>query len=228
MKWQAIFAELIGTFALIFVGVGSIAANQIAGGGSGLLGVALAHGLTIAVFASALGVISGGYFNPAVTLGALVGRKIDTLNGMGYIVAQCVGAILGAVALRFFIPDGTLQTISFGVPVVNTVAGVTAMGGMLCEAILTFFLVLTVYGTAFDHRAPKVGALFIGLSIVFGILIGGPLTGAALNPARHLGPALVGGVGWADAWVYWIGPLGGGALAGLLYRHVFEQVAPTR
>ncbi|MDZ4722844.1 MAG: MIP family channel protein [candidate division Zixibacteria bacterium] len=222
MNFRALVAEFIGTFALIFVGVGAIAVDDIIGGGSGLVGIALAHGLTIAVFASAVGVISGGYFNPAVTLGAFLGKRIDLQSAVAYFIVQCLGAIFGAIMLKMVIPEAALATVNMGIPAINAAAGVTTTMALICEIILTFFLVVVIYGTAFDSRAPKVGGLFIGLVITLDILVGGPISGAAMNPARHLGPALLGG-GFENAWVYWVGPLIGGALGGLVYHNFLEK-----
>lgn len=211
---KALTAEFIGTFALIFVGVGSIAV------GAGLVGVALAHGLTIAVMVSATMAISGGHLNPAVTVGAWVGKKIETTKAIGYIIAQCLGAIVAAWLITVIIPDSMLTPVKMGTPVLGS--GISPFQGMLAELVLTFFLVFAVYGTAIDPRSPKVGGLFIGLTVTLGVLVGGPLTGAAMNPARHLGPALLGG-GLENIWIYWVGPVLGGALAGLVYHHVLEN-----
>lgn len=222
MNAKALVAEFIGTFGLIFVGVGSIAAAQMAGAGSGLVGIALAHGLTIAVMVSATGAISGGHLNPAVTVGAWVGRKINSANALGYIVSQCLGAIVAAALIKLAMPETVLGAVGMGTPAVNTQAGVTTAMALVTEIILTFFLVFVVYGTAIDRRAPKVGGLFIGLTITLDILIGGPISGAAMNPARHLGPSLLGG-GLQNTWLYWAGPLAGGVLAGLVYHNILEE-----
>lgn len=201
-------AEFIGTFALIYVGVSATCNN------AGLVGIALAHGLTIAVMVSALGHISGGHFNPAVTIGVLTGGKIGIREAIMYIVAQLLGGYAGALAVKAVFPLETYASVSLGTPMLA--AGITTSSGILIEFILTFFLVLVVFGTAIDPRAPSVGGLFIGLTITLDILAGGPLTGASMNPARTFGPALAGGY-WTDHVVYWIGPLFGGALAGLMY-----------
>lgn len=212
-------AEGIGTFALIFIGAGSICAGQLPGVGSGLVGVALAHGLTIAVMASATGHISGGHLNPAVTFGALVTRRIAPALALGYVAAQLVGALVAAYILkRAFV--GTWALVGLGTPQLDN--GVGPFGGFAIEAILTFFLVFVVFGTGMDARGPKIGGLAIGGAVCLDILMGGPLTGAAMNPARALGPAMAGGV-WENHWVYWAGPLLGGAMAGLVYDKV---VAP--
>jgi MIP family channel proteins len=219
MNVRPLVAEFIGTFALIFVGVGAIAVDGITHGGAGLVGIALAHGLTIAVMVSATAAISGGHLNPAVTIAALVGGKIDARGALGYILAQCAGAIFAAFMITLAIPAPALAAVNMGTPALG--AGIGLGQGLVTEAVLTFFLAFVVYGTAIDQRAPKVGGLFIGLTVTLDILVGGPITGAAMNPARHLGPALLGG-GLDNLWLYWVGPLIGGALAGLVYHNVLE------
>jgi MIP family channel proteins len=223
MNGRALIAEFVGTFALIFVGVGAIAANSVAGGGGTLLGVALAHGLTIAVMVAATAAISGGHLNPAVTIGALVTKKIDPMNAVGYVVAQCLGAIVGAAAIKAALPNQLLLDVGMGTP---ALAGdVTGTMGILIEGVLTFFLMFVVYGTAIDPRGPGLAGLFIGLTVALDILVAGPFTGGAMNPARHLGPALLGG-GGRDILVYWIGPVSGAIAAALLYHHLLEKL-PT-
>src|SRR5258705_2462194 len=217
-------AEFIGTFALIFVGVGAIYQN------AGLLAIALAHGLTIAVMVSATGAISGGQLNPAVTFGLLVGGKMSLQRSIAYWIAQLAGASAAGFILLFLFSGqadpakGLLaQTIvANGTPDLPP-KGITAVQGIVIEAILTFFLVFVVYGTAVDSRAPKIGGLAIGLTVALDILFGGPFTGAAMNPARTFGPAIISGQ-WNHHYVYWIGPLIGGGLAGLLYgRFLIKQ-----
>ncbi len=209
-------AEFIGTFALIFVGIGAIA-NNLPTAGVGLLGVAFAHGLTIAVMVTATGAISGGQLNPAVTFGLLIGGQMDLKKSIAYWISQLAGAtvaallccvLLGGKAVIGGTPD--IGTDSSGAPVVST------MNAIIIEGVLTFFLVFVVYGSAVDARAPKTGGLAIGLTVALDILFGGPLTGAAMNPARTFGPALASGH-WNNHIVYWVGPLIGGALAGIIY-----------
>lgn len=212
-------AEFVGTFALIFVGAGSIAA-----GAGGLVGIALAHGLVIAVMASAVGHISGGHFNPAVTFGLLVTRRIAPKLAAFYWAAQLTAAVLAAVALRVVFPsEANLDT---GVPVVNDVVG--SGSGLLLEAILTFFLVWVIFATAVDPRGTfkSIAGLAIGLTITLDILVGGPLTGAAMNPARAFGPELIQGV-WDDFWIYYLGPLVGAGAAALAYEFLYlRPLAP--
>ena len=220
MNFKAYVAEFIGTFALIFVGVGAITIDHITSGGAGLVGIALAHGLTIAVMASATAAVSGGHLNPAVTFGVLLAKKIDLSNAIGYIVSQCLGGIAAAALLKLCIPASALQAVNMGTPALGK--GVTTGMGLALEIVLTFFLVFVIFGTAIDRRAPKVGALFIGLTVTLDILMGGPITGAAMNPARHLGPALMGG-GLQNIWLYWVAPVAGGIAAALVYHHTLEE-----
>ncbi len=211
---QKVVAEFIGTFTLIFAGVASICAS------ASLVGVALAHGLALAVMISAMGYISGGHFNPAVTIGALAGGKISWKDAVAYWIAQLLGGVIGALAVKAVIPASMFEPVKLGTPMLA--ADVSSGAGILMELIMTFFLVLVVYGTAIDGRAPKVGGLFIGLTVTLDILAGGPFTGASMNPARTFGPALAGGY-WTDDLVYWIGPLLGGVLAGLLWSRFFAK-----
>lgn len=223
MNSKALMAEFIGTFALVFIGVGAIAANSLTDGALGLTGIALAHGLTIAVMVSATAATSGGHLNPAVTFGAWLTGKIDRGNAVGYVISQCLGGLFAASLLTLAIPGETLIAVGIGTPALGV--GVSPLNGLVVEFFLTFFLVFVIFGTAIDARAPKMGGLFIGLTVVLDILMGGPLSGAAMNPARHLGPALLGG-GLQNIWLYWVGPLAGGAAAALFYHHILEVKAP--
>ncbi|PAW78643.1 MAG: aquaporin [Verrucomicrobia bacterium Tous-C9LFEB] len=206
-------AEAIGTFALIFIGVGVMQNTD------NLLTIALAHGLTIAVMVSAVGSISGGHLNPAVTFGAWVGGKISTAEAGKYWVAQLLGATLAGVLVTILFGKGV---VILGTPGLS--AKTTYLRAIAIEAVTTFFLVFVVYGTGIDRRGPKIGGLAIGLTVTIGILVAYPFTGGALNPARAFGPALASGDLLFNGWsyfgnhlVYWFGPLLGGALAGLIY-----------
>lgn len=220
MNTKALVAEFIGTFTFIFIGVGAIATDVMTGHLLGLTGIALAHGLAFGVMVSATAAISGGHLNPAVTFGALVAQKIDVVNGLGYIVAQCLGGIAAAYVIRLAMPEQVLAIISYGIPVVTK--GAMTTQALFTEIVLTFFLVFVVFGTAIDKRAPKVGGLFIGLAVAMGVMMGAAVSGAAMNPARHLGPAVAGG-GFENTWVYWVGPLIGGGLAAVIYKYVLEE-----
>lgn len=219
----ALIAEAIGTFLFFFVGAGAVvlgdylAANG--GSGPGLLGVAFAHGLALAVLVSALGPISGGHFNPAVTLAIWIMGKIKPMAAATYVMAQLIGAVAAGFALKAVFAD-SWRASNIGTPALG--AGITPALGIGIEAILTALLVLVVIGTAVDPRAPKIGGLAIGLAVAADILIGGPLTGAAMNPARWFGPAVAAGA-YADWYVWWIGPLIGAAAAALVYRYSLAE-----
>ena len=202
-KLRAYLAEAVGTFALIFIGIGAIKAA-----GNDLLAVAFAHGLTIAVFVSATMAISGGHLNPAVTFGLMLGGKIRPGDAAAYWISQLLGATAAAWTCCWLLGQ---DAVVKGTPRLSE--GVSMGQGIAVEAILTGFLVLVVYGTCVNPRGPKIGGLAIGLTVALDILFGGPLTGAAMNPARTFGPAVAAGV-WSDHAVYWIGPLLGGALGG--------------
>jgi len=212
-------AEAIGTFALIFIGVGAITVPlpPLPGGRADIVAIALAHGLTIAVMVCATAHISGGQLNPAVTFGLLLGGKMSLRNSICYWAAQLAGAVLAALLCLALFGKGA---VAVGTPQLAS-GGVTWWQGLVLEMVLTFMLVFVVFATGVDSRGPNVIAgLAIGLTITLDILCGGPYTGAAMNPARTFGPALVSGV-WNYHWVYWAGPMLGGAVAGLLYANVF-------
>ncbi|MDA0270243.1 MAG: MIP family channel protein [Chloroflexi bacterium] len=218
---RKLIAEAIGAFTLVFAGAGAVI---VAAGNAniGLVEIALAHGLAIALMVSALGAISGGHFNPAVTAAMWVTRRIDSIGAVGYVVAQLAGAVLAALALTLLYPEGLRAAASLGTPALGPT--VDLLPGIGIEAVLTFFLVIVIFGTAVDRRGPHLGGIAIGLTITMDVLAGGPLTGAAMNPARAFGPALVSG-NWADHIVWWIGPLVGAVAAGLLYHYVFAEEA---
>jgi aquaporin Z len=207
MNSKAMIGEFVGTFALIFIGAGAGAI-----GVGGLVGVALAHGLVLMVMAAAYGDISGAHINPAVTIGLWAGRQIKTAEAVGYIVVQLLGGIAGALVLRFVLGNaaGSLGATVLG-------AGVSPVEGLVVEAILTFFLVNTIYQTAVRGKAGNLAPVAIGMTLAFCILMGGPLTGASLNPARTIGPAVATG-NYRDLWVYLAGPVLGGLGAAALYR----------
>lgn len=211
-KLRPCFAEFVGTFALIFVGIGAIKTA-----GHDVLGVALAHGLTIAAFVSATMHISGGQLNPAVTFGLLCGGHMTIANAIRYWISQLLGGFTAAlICLGLFGRD----VVVTGTP--QLAINLNPAQGILVEGILTFFLVFVVYGTAVDERGRRVAGFAIGSTITLDILFGGPLTGAAMNPARVFGPALAANF-WHDHYVYWLGPLVGSALGGLVYGLFMER-----
>ncbi len=215
---RAYVAEGVGTFALIFIGAGAIVSDSFSGGAVGLVGIAMAHGLILAVMVSATMNISGGHINPAVTFGFLVTGRIGVGDAFGYWTAQFAGAVLAALSLTAVFPPVDVAAANLGTPVLAT--GLTPASGILAEAIMTFFLMFVIYGTAADPNRPKgLGGFAIGLTLGVSILMGGPITGASLNPARTFGPALVSGT-WAGHAIYWVGPLLGATAAALLYAKV--------
>lgn len=220
----ALIAEAIGTFLFFFIGCGSVVLGDYlatnGGSGPGILGVALAHGLALATLASALGAVSGAHFNPAVTLAAWILGKIAPARAVGYVVAQLVGGLAAALALRVLLPETAWQPSAIGTPALG--AGIAPIAGIAIEAILTVLLVLVIIGTTVDGRAPKIGGLAVGLAVAADVLMGGPLTGAAMNPARWFGPAVAAGA-YANWYVWWIGPAIGSAVAALLYRSTLAE-----
>lgn len=217
--WRPLVAEFLGTFALCFIGAGAICTNQWTDGAVGLLGIAVAHGTVLAVMISALGHVSGGHFNPAVTMGLLTANKIEGAQAAAYVAAQLAGAAGAGYLLTLIFPAVVWQPVNLGTP--GLAGGITAAQGTLVETVLTFFLVLTVFGTAVDPKGSwnAIAGFGIGAVLIFDILVGGPLTGAAMNPARAFGPALASGF-WDHHLVYWLGPVLGGVLAGFLYSSV--------
>ncbi len=214
---KPLFAELVGTFAFVFLGAGSIITNTLTHGALGTLGIALAHGLALAIMITVFAATSGGHLNPAVTVAVLVTRRIAPLLGLLYIVAQLVGAALAGLLLRAVFPQAAWQAAQLGTPMLGP--GISFGTGVLVEATLSFFLLLAVFGTAVDPRHAQIGGFGIGLTVAVDILLGGALTGASLNPARTFGPALAGGF-WQNDLVYWVGPILGAVLAALLYQYV--------
>jgi len=206
-------AEFVGTFALCFIGQGAICAQQLTGS-SGLLAVAVAHGLALAVMISALMAVSGAHFNPAVSFGFFLAGRQSARSMFSYWLSQILGAVVASFALRALFPSSTWHAVHLGAAQVR--AGLPPLAGLLAEFVMTFFLVAAVWGTAVDERHPPVGGFGIGLAVTMDILAGGPLTGAAMNPARALGPALAANF-WSGHWVYWVGPLLGGGSAALAY-----------
>ena len=206
-------AEFVGTFALIFIGAGSVIYGDI-------VGVALAHGLTIAVMVSAVGLISGGFFNPAITIAFLVTRRIAPRLAGLYLLVQLVAATLAALLLRWVLPASARSGSHLGAPLLGT--GISSGKGVAIEAVLTFFLVWVVFATAVDPRGTfkQIAGLAIGFTIALDALMGLGLTGAAMNPARAFGPQLVGNH-WGHFWVWYVGPIAGGAIAALVYEALY-------
>lgn len=217
--WRGAIAELIATLLFVFVGAGTVVSSGMLGelDSARLVAIALAHGLAIAIMVAATASISGGHINPAVTISAVVTRKMGLVKGIMYVAGQLIGAVVGALLLAAVIPDaseGALGAHALG-------QGITPSAGLLAEVVLTFVLVFVIFATAIDPKGPgNLAPVAIGLAVLVIHLIGVPLTGASVNPARSFGPALV-ATQWADHWIYWIGPIAGGVLAGLVYDVVF-------
>ena len=218
---QKLLSEFIGTFTLIFIGAGSICIDQYAhvsgGAGIGLLAIAAAHGLAMGIMVTAIGHISGGHLNPAVTIGFWVTKRISTLDALSYWISQLAGAALAAYLLTVVMPESIWRAVGLGTP--DLAMDFTRFHGILLEAITTFLLVFVFFATAADPKGTfnKIAGFAIGLTITMDILASGPLTGAAMNPARAFGPALV-AHHWTNHGVYWVGPLIGGVVAGWLYN----------
>jgi len=220
---RALIVEFLGTFALIFAGAGAIIATE----GGNLVAIALAHGLAIGLFVAAAGHVSGGVYNPALTCGLAIARKLSLALVVPYIIAQLLGAVVAALCLKAIFPAAAIDKVSLGVPAIGK--GFTTGGAFIAEVIMTFFLMFVVYGTAVDERGPRaIAALAIGLTITMDIFVGGGVSGAAMNPARWFGPALVGGH-WANGWLWWVAPILGAVLAAALYAYVLQvQSEPPR
>lgn len=224
---RAAVAEFIATFALIFIGAGAVIAGR--NGELDLTGIALAHGLVLAIMVSVTAHLSGGVVNPAVAIGLWVTGKIGTVRAGVYIAAEVLGAIAAALLLRFLLPAASFDAGLGGA--VTLRSDLLSGKAVLIEALATFFLVFAVFGTAVDDRGPfsKTGGLTIGLVIAFDIMAFGPWTGAAMNPARWLGPALASGT-WEHWFVWILGPVAGAIVAAVTYWAVFlrgkEPVTP--
>jgi MIP family channel proteins len=208
-------AEFVGIFALVFVGGGAIMMAQGPAANGGLVAVALAHGLILALMVSATMNVSGGHLNPAVTLSLLLARRIAPAMAAIHVAAQILGAVSAALLLEASMPDAVFAAVRGGGQAVAL--DVTFTQAILLEAIATFFLVFVIYGTAVTSEAPKVGGFAIGLTIAADILAIGPLTGASMNPARSFGPAFATGI-WEGQAVYWIGPIAGAVVAALVWE----------
>jgi aquaporin TIP len=215
---RGMVAEFVATFALVLIGAGAVV--LWGAGRLDLTGVALAHGIVLAVMVSVTAHISGGLVNPAVTIGLWVAGKLSGRKTLAYMVAQLLGAVAGAFLLKYLIPANVFDAGDGGGTVVDP--SIAVGKAVLIEAAATFFLVFAVFGTAVDDRGPfsKTAGLTIGLVLTFDILAFGPWTGAAMNPARWFGPALATGT-WADWWVWVVGPVAGGVIAAVVYWAAF-------
>jgi len=228
---QKFVAEFIGAFTLIFISAGSICADQYLAStgqsGVGLLGIAAAGGLAFGIMVTALGHISGGHFNPAITIGFWVTRRLSTLHSISYWIAQLLGATAAAYLIKLTIPDTTWTAKALGSITPDLGGDFTRAHGIALEAVLTFLLVFVFFATAADVNGAfnKIAGFAVGLTVTMDILVGGPFTGAAMNPARAFGPALA-TTHWQNHGVYWAGPLLGGVIAGVLYDRMFLRDQP--
>ena len=229
INWRVSAAELIAVFLFVFIGAGTVMVSGAMTGGdmtmARLLVIALAHGLTITILVAAIGHISGGHINPAVTFAAMLTKRVTMMQGIATIVAQLVGAVLAAVVLGSLFSTASGGGIGEGAGSLGAHAlgaGVEPLEGVLMEIILTFVLVFVIFGAAMDRRgAGVIAPLAIGLAVAVDHLLGVGVTGASMNPARSFGPALIAGA-WDNHWVYWVGPAVGAAIAGFGYRYLFQ------
>lgn len=214
---RPLVAEFIGVAMFVFIGAGSVVVNAAFTNAIGALGMALAHGVALSIMITMTMSISGGHLNPAVSVALWLTQKIDGRTLGQYVAAQILGAIVAALLVKALLPTGAARVTSLGTPVIAGTVGLFEAIGI--EAVLTFVLVSAVFGTAVSSQAPKVGGFGIGLALFACAMVGGGLTGAALNPARAFGPALVAWE-WHGQAVYWIGPLVGATAAGALWKFI--------
>lgn len=220
-SWQKYVAEAVGTFAFVFIGAGAALANWQTGGSLQTLGVALAHGLMLAAMIYCAWHISGAHLNPAVTIALWATGHIKTLIAAGYVIAQLVGSVVAGILIKSIWGGIMSPQYFYGTPVLG--AGITPAMGILVEAVLTFFLVWAFYAAIVDKKAPaNFGGLVVGMVFAVGIMVGGAFTGAAMNPARAFGLALVSSH-WTAHFVYWIGPVVGALVAGFGYHLLFGK-----
>jgi MIP family channel proteins len=224
---QKLAAEVVGTFLFVLVGAGSaigtftvLRLDPV----SSVIAAALANGIGLAVAVTATMGISGGVLNPAVAVGLLAGGKLQAKDVVPYILAELMGAVAAGFTLVLVFPIAIGNAVQWGSPSLNSL--VTVGQGLSIEALLTFVLVIAVFGTAVDSRAHKLGGLGIGLAVVADVLVAGNLTGAAMNPARAYGPMLAAGFIPNYWYIYTVGPVLGAILAGLVYRYLLETKQP--
>lgn len=225
---QKLTAEFVGTFAFVLIGAGSVCADEFlraAGQPSiGPLGIALAYGLTYAIMASVLGHISGGHFNPAVTLGYWATKRQGSFSSLAYVVVQLLGGIVAAFLLKWTVPEAVWRPVAMGTP--DLAADLMRGPGMWLEGTLTFLLVFVIFAASVDPRGAfrTIAGFGAGLTITVAMLLDAPFTGAALNPARVLGPAMA-SHHWTNHGVYWVAPMLGGLFAAFAYETILLKDA---
>jgi aquaporin Z len=214
---RAAVAELVATFALVFIGAG---ASITSGSGLDLTGVALAHGLVLAAMIASTARFGGGLVNPAASIGLWVAGRLTTIRAAVLLVAEILGAVAAAFLLRYLVPETAFTSASGGTPVISS--AVPAGKAIVIEAVCTFFLVFAAFALVVDGRGSSrtAAAFAVGAVYAFGIMAFGPFTGAAMNPARWLGPALASG-SWANWYVWIVGPVSGAVIAAVLYSALF-------
>lgn len=227
---QKYLAELIGTFVLVFIGCGSAV---VAGKSIGFLGIALAFGIAVLVMVYAIGSISGCHINPAITIAMLVNGKISGKDAGMYIICQCIGAIIAAVllfAIMSGLPAYNIATDGLGQNGYGSASpgGFPLMSGLIAEVILTFIFLLVIFGATSKAAPAGFAGIAIGFSLAIIHMVGIPITGTSVNPARSLGPALiVGGTALGQLWLFIIAPIIGAVLAALVWKYLFEAGSAT-
>ncbi len=222
------FAEGIATYCLVFFGPLSVMLSVVAFGDGlsteAILMISFAHGSAIGLMVYAFGHVSGAHINPAVTIPMIITRKIGIADGVGYIVLQLVGAVAAAFTLKAVLPE-LGAAVNFGTQAPGELINFSATSALGLEAIFTFFLVTVIFMTAVHKKAAAgIQGISIGGMVFLLHIVGVPLTGASMNPARTFGPALASGF-WEFHWVYWVGPIIGGIIAGLIMNYVFVKKA---
>ncbi len=224
--WQRLLAEFIGTFFLVLFSVGAICIDESlrssGAAGLGSTGIALVRGITFAILICALVHVSGSHFNPAITIGCWVTRKIGSISALFYCIAQILGAIVGAYTLARFVPEQAWRAVMMGTP--DLAAGFSRAQGILVEGLLTLFLVFIFFGAVAEAKdsLARFGGFAAGLALFVGVIVGFPYTGASMNPSMALATALV-AHHWNNHGVYWAGPLLGGVLGAWLYHILFAR-----
>ncbi|MFO0794571.1 MAG: aquaporin [Candidatus Brocadiaceae bacterium] len=222
--YKKYMAEFVGTFALVFIAAGSVCADfylrQSGGQGLGLLGISIAFGVVVSAVIYATSYVSGSHVNPAVTISFWITKRMDPNTAIMYIISQIAGATVAGLALKTLFPDAA-KTVYLGTCMLAP--GVSIGRGILMEFIISFLLIFTIYGTLVDRRAPAgFAGLAIGLVVLFGSMIGGTISGGAMNPVRVFGPAIASGQ-FTHHYVWWTGPILGGILGGIVYDKLFAE-----